>query len=212
MGEPNNNDRVLTHKTRKGRSPMKKFATLLTAMVVTIAGCSASAVIASEYQVAKTTETSTVVIKTKPLTTVELKFMQKTSGSKEIRNYARMTLLVKYLKTRVGRTSYVFSGSSTRGWDCSGMVRWTYKQFGITLPHSANKQGHLGSRVSNPNVGDIVVFAYNGSSNFYHSAIYIGGNKIINANYGSGTTIVEPLTNYKHSQIRFVRVLKQKKT
>ena len=92
------------------------------------------------------------------------------------------------------------------------MVRWTYKQFGITLPHSANKQGHLGSRVSNPNVGDIVVFAYNGSTNFYHAAIYIGNNKIINANYAYGTTMIEPLTNYKHSQIRFVRVLKQKKS
>jgi len=190
---------------------MRKFATLLTATVLTVAGCSASAAVASKYQVAKTTETSTVVVKTKPLSTMQLKFMQKVSSSKEIRNYARMSLLVKYLKTRVGKTSYVFSGSSTRGWDCSGMVRWTYKQFGITLPHSANKQGHLGSRVSNPNVGDIVVFAYNGSTNFYHAAIYIGNNKIVNANYAYGTTIIEPLSNYKHSQIRYVRVIKQQK-
>jgi cell wall-associated NlpC family hydrolase len=89
------------------------------------------------------------------------------------------------------------------------MVRWTYKQFGITLPHSANKQAHLGSRVSNPNVGDIVVMAYAGSTNFYHSAIYIGNNKVVNANLGSGTTIIEPLSNYRHSQIRFVRVIRQ---
>jgi cell wall-associated NlpC family hydrolase len=198
---------------------MKKFATLLVAMVLTVAGCSASAAIASKNQVAKstatstvnekTTATSTVVIEKKPLTSSELKLLNHASNSKEVRNYARMTLLVKYLKTRVERTSYVFSGSSTRGWDCSGMVRWTYKQFGITLPHSANKQAHLGSRVSNPNVGDIVVFAYNGSTSFYHSGIYIGNGKIINANYGSGTTIIEPLTNYKHSQIRYVRVIRQ---
>jgi NlpC/P60 family len=190
---------------------MRKFATLLIAVVLTIAGCSASAAVASKYQVAKTTETSVLVVKTNPLTDAQLRFMQRSSSLKEVRNYARMTLLVKYLKSRVGRTSYVFSGDTTRGWDCSGMVRWTYKQFGITLPHSANKQGHLGSRVSNPNVGDIVVFAYNGRADFYHAAIYIGGNKIINANYGSGTTIIEPLTDYKGSQIRFVRVLKQKK-
>lgn len=191
---------------------MRKFATLLIAVVLTIAGCSASSAIASKYPVAKTTETSTVIVKEKPLTTEQLKFMQHATSSKEVRNYARMTVLVRYLKSRVGKTSYVFSGDTTRGWDCSGMVRWTYKQFGITLPHSANKQGHLGSRVSNPNVGDIVVFAYNGSTNFYHAAIYIGNNKIINANYAYGTTMIEPLTNYKHSQIRFVRVLKQKKS
>jgi len=190
---------------------MRKFATLLIAVVLTIAGCSASAAVASKYQVAKTTETSVFVVRTNPLTDAQLRFMQRSSSLKEVRNYARMTLLVKYLKSRVGRTSYVFSGDTTRGWDCSGMVRWTYKQFGITLPHSANKQGHLGSRVSNPNVGDIVVFAYNGRTDFYHAAIYIGGNKIINANYGSGTTIIEPLTNYKGNQIRYVRVLKQKK-
>jgi cell wall-associated NlpC family hydrolase len=133
-------------------------------------------------------------------------------SSKEVRNKAKMVLLVRYLKSRVGRTSYVFSGDTTRGWDCSGMVRWTYRQFNITLPHSANKQGHLGSRVSTPNIGDIVVFAYNGSTDFYHAAIYIGNNQIINANYGAGTTIIEPLTNYKHSQIRFVRVIRQAET
>jgi cell wall-associated NlpC family hydrolase len=187
---------------------MRKFATLLVAIVLTIAGCSASAAIASKNQVAKTVATP-VLVKTKPLTTTQLKFMASPGASKEVRNYAKMTLLVRYLKSRVGRTSYVFSGDTTRGWDCSGMVRWTYKQLGIILPHSANKQGHLGSRVSNPNVGDIVVFAYNGSTNFYHSAIYIGNNKVINANFGSGTTIVEPLSNYRNSQIRFVRVIRQ---
>jgi len=187
---------------------MRKFATLLVATVLTVAGCSASAAIASKNQVAKTVATP-VLVKTKPLTTTQLKFMASPGASKEVRNYAKMTLLVRYLKSRVGRTSYVFSGDTTRGWDCSGMVRWTYKQLGIILPHSANKQGHLGSRVSNPNVGDIVVFAYNGSTNFYHSAIYIGNNKVINANFGSGTTIVEPLSNYRNSQIRFVRVIRQ---
>ena len=187
---------------------MKKFATIATAIVITLAGCAASAANASREE--KVQETgSPVVVKIAPLSNTQLQFQQRVSSSKEIRNHARMTLLVRYLKTRVNRTSYVFSGSTTRGWDCSGMVRWTYKQFGITLPHSANKQAHLGARVSNPNVGDIVVFAYNGSTNFYHSAIYIGNGKIINANYGAGTTIIEPLTNYKHSQIRFVRVIKQ---
>jgi cell wall-associated NlpC family hydrolase len=187
---------------------MRKFATLLVATMFIVAGCSASAAVASKYQVAKPAVTS-VLAKTGPLTVSQLKFMASPGASKEVRNYAKMTLLIRYLKSRVGRTSYVFSGDTTGGWDCSGMVRWTYKQFGIILPHSANKQAHLGSRVSNPRIGDIVVFAYNGSTNFYHAAIYIGGNQIINANYGAGTTIIEPLKDYKGSQIRFVRVIRQ---
>jgi cell wall-associated NlpC family hydrolase len=120
-----------------------------------------------------------------------------------------MQKLIKYLKTRVGRTSYVFSGSTPYGWDCSGMVKWTYKQFGLDLPHSANKQGHIGNRVSKPKVGDIVVFAYQESTNFYHSAIYIGDGEIVHANQARKTTVIEPLSNYKRSQIRFVRMVEQ---
>ena len=61
---------------------------------------------------------------------------------------SRLPKVVKYLTTKANKTSYVFSGSTPKGWDCSGMVRWTYKQIGITLPHSANKQAHIGCRVS----------------------------------------------------------------
>jgi cell wall-associated NlpC family hydrolase len=87
------------------------------------------------------------------------------------------------------------------------MVRWTYERFGIELPHSANKQAHIGTRVSKPKLGDIVVFAYNGYKSFYHSAIYIGNGKIINAHYGANSTIIQPLSDYKNNQIRFVRVI-----
>jgi cell wall-associated NlpC family hydrolase len=127
--------------------------------------------------------------------------------AKYTKNTERMKETVIKLMRRVNKTSYVFSGSTPYGWDCSGMVKWTYKQFGLDLPHSANKQAHIGKRVSVPKLGDIVVFAYRGSTNFYHSGIYIGKGKIVNAHYEAGTTIIQPLTDYKNSQIRFVRVV-----
>ena len=123
------------------------------------------------------------------------------------RNTDRMQETVIKLMRRVNKTSYVFSGSSPYGWDCSGMVKWTYAQFGLELPHSANKQAHIGKRVSTPKLGDIVVMAYKGSTNFYHSGIYIGKGKIVNANRYYGTTVIEPLSDYKNSQVRFVRVV-----
>jgi len=125
------------------------------------------------------------------------------------RNTVRMKQVIKYLRTKVGVTPYVFSGSSPRGWDCSGLVRWTYQRFGLEIPHSADKQAHIGKRVSNPRAGDVVVFAYKGSHSFYHSAIYLGNGKIINAHYGARSTIIQPLSDYKNSQIRFVRVIDQ---
>jgi cell wall-associated NlpC family hydrolase len=114
----------------------------------------------------------------------------------------------KHLVRFADKTPYVFSGSTTFGWDCSGMVVWTYKKIGISLPHSADKQAHIGKRVSKPRVGDIVVFAYSGSTDFYHSAIYLGNGKIINANRMYGTTKIQLLSDFHKSQIRFVRVIK----
>lgn len=131
--------------------------------------------------------------------------------AKEIRQQAKRDKLkkvVKYLTTRVYKTAYVFSGSTAAGWDCSGMVRYAYKRLGITLEHSANKQAHSGVRVSSPRIGDIVVFAYNGSKSFYHSAIYVGEGLVVNANLMYGTTVIQPLTDFRNSQIRFVRVVK----
>jgi len=131
-------------------------------------------------------------------------------NAKEIRQQAKRDKLkrvVTYLTTRVHKTAYVFSGSTISGWDCSGMVRYTYKRLGITLEHSANKQAHSGKRVSKPRVGDVVVFAYKGSTSFYHSAIYLGNDLIINANAMYKTTVIQPLSDFSKSQIRFVRVI-----
>ena len=131
-------------------------------------------------------------------------------NAKEIRQQAKRDKLkrvVTYLTTRVHKTAYVFSGSTISGWDCSGMVRYTYKRLGITLEHSANKQAHSGKRVSKPRVGDVVVFAYKGSTSFYHSAIYLGNDLVINANALYKTTVIQPLSDFSKSQIRFVRVI-----
>jgi len=173
---------------------MKKYV-IIASVILTLAGCSASASLAVSQDTSVTKQHQV-----KQPTLIEI--------GKAHRNTTQMKRVIKYLETRVGKTSYVFSGASPRGWDCSGLVRWTYERFGIELPHSANKQGHLGKRVHTPKLGDIVVFAYNGSTNFYHAAIYIGNGKIINAHYGANSTIIQPLTDYKGSQIRFVRVVK----
>jgi len=127
------------------------------------------------------------------------------------RNYVMMKKTMDRLMLRLGKTRYVFSGSDTRGWDCSGLVRWTYEQFGLDIPHSADKQGHIGRRVSKPAIGDIVVFAYKGRTDFYHSAIYAGQNKVINANLMYGTTVLQTLDEYSNSQIRFIRLIDQTK-
>lgn len=189
---------------------MRKFTTVAIAMALTVAGCSASTSRASSDDVmTKVTSAPPVVNTGIPFS---FRYVFETIGKtkdKQVRNYSRMLSLVGYLKTRVNKTPYKFARSSIYGWDCSGMVRWMYNQFGLDIPHSADKQAHLGTRVSYPNVGDIVVFAYKGSTDFYHSAIYIGKGKIVHANRARKTTVIEPLSNYRGSQIRFVRLVDQ---
>jgi cell wall-associated NlpC family hydrolase len=192
---------------------MKKFTTISIATVLTVVGCSASTSKASSDDVmtdAAPGISAMPVLNPKPIDASNL-MAQKAQAvrDKKVRNTIKMAKVVKYLKTRVNRTSYVFSGSSPYGWDCSGMVRWAYARFGLDVPHSANKQAHVGTRVSRPVLGDIVVFAYPGSTNFYHSAMYIGDGKIVHANQARKTTVIEPLSAYKNSQIRFVRLVTQ---
>jgi cell wall-associated NlpC family hydrolase len=183
---------------------MKRFITI-TSVLLLLVGCS-SAVSARDLNQIIVDQAKTSV--EKPVSSVDYR-SHLIKIHKLDRNTVRMKQVIKYLMTRVDKTSYVFSGSSPRGWDCSGLVRWTYKRFSLEIPHSANKQAHIGKRVSDPVPGDIVVMAYQGSHNFYHSAIYIGNGKIINAHYQAGTTIVQALTAYKNSQIRYVRIIDQ---
>jgi cell wall-associated NlpC family hydrolase len=151
------------------------------------------------------------VSKTKPpvaATDFRITLLNLAKEAKQEKKRLKLKKVVRYLTTRVHKTAYVYSGSTTAGWDCSGLVTYAYKRLGIDLEHSANKQAHSGSRVSSPKIGDIVVFAYKGSTDFYHSAIYVGSGLIVNANLLYKTTVIQPLSDFKNSQIRFVRVIK----
>jgi len=128
---------------------------------------------------------------------------------REDRQAKHLVDITKHLIQFADKTPYVFSGSSKFGWDCSGLVVWTYKQIGVKLPHSADKQAHLGKRVSVAKPGDIVVFAYKGRTDFNHSAIYLGKGKIINANRLYGTTKIQSLKEFGSNQIRFVRIINE---
>ncbi|MES1247638.1 MAG: C40 family peptidase, partial [Actinomycetota bacterium] len=67
--------------------------------------------------------------------------------------------VVKYARKFVG-TPYVYGGSSPRGFDCSGFVRFVYAHFGVSLPHSSYAQFTDGRRVSRRSLrpGDLVFF------------------------------------------------------
>ncbi|WP_240974348.1 LysM peptidoglycan-binding domain-containing C40 family peptidase [Crystallibacter degradans] len=92
--------------------------------------------------------------------------------------------IVGTAKSMVG-TPYVWGGTSTSGWDCSGFVQWVYAQHGIDLPRVTTAQAGALTPTSNPKPGDLVL--QNGGS---HIGIYLGGGQMISAlNPGEGTKV-----------------------
>jgi cell wall-associated NlpC family hydrolase len=97
------------------------------------------------------------------------------------------------LSQHVGKTWYVFSGSTPRGWDCSGMVLWFYSELGVELYHSATVQMQSGITVTEPMVGDIVSISYPNSERSYHNGIYAGDGNMIHAPRPGRRTEVRPI-------------------
>lgn len=130
------------------------------------------------------------VILAEELRTRDLQEMRKVidahKAAIETKRKNKIDKVLDKLKGYVGKTPYVFSGASPRGWDCSGLVMWVYKQLGVELPHSATAQLSVGKHVSDPKPGDIVVWGHG-----YHSGIYIGDGRVLNAlNPSKDTNIV----------------------
>jgi len=64
--------------------------------------------------------------------------------------------IIAYASTFVG-TPYRSGGSSPAGFDCSGFVSYVYGHFGVSLPRSSGAYYNVGTRVSSPKPGDIIV-------------------------------------------------------
>jgi cell wall-associated NlpC family hydrolase len=81
---------------------------------------------------------------------------------------------------------YVYGGSSPSGFDCSGLMTYVYRQYGVHLPHNAAAQFSTayGARVGSINnlaPGDLVFFAGTAGPGISHVAMYIGGGRIVHA-------------------------------
>lgn len=89
--------------------------------------------------------------------------------------------LVKKAHSAIG-TPYVLGGSAPGGFDCSGLVKWTYNSIGVELPRTAREQSTVGQKIKNVEdmrAGDIVAFKH--PKRGYHTGIYVGDGKFIHS-------------------------------
>jgi peptidoglycan DL-endopeptidase CwlO len=101
--------------------------------------------------------------------------------------------------SRIG-SPYVWGGSGPNSFDCSGLVMWSFRQAGISLPHSSQALAQGGQAVSMDQIqpGDLVTY-YSDAS---HVGIYIGDGMMVHASTYGTPVRVAPVDNAPIHNIR----------
>lgn len=93
---------------------------------------------------------------------------------------------------------YIYGGTTTAGFDCSGYTQYVFGQIGIKLPRTAEQQRQFATPVSNPVPGDLVFFG----APAYHVGIYAGNGKMWDSpQTGSSVSLRSILSNATYGRV-----------
>lgn len=125
-------------------------------------------------------------------------------------SHAATSIRAKALSTAAARKNDPYKGGAAgpNAFDCSGLVYYSYKKHGKTLPRTAQGQYNKATKVTKANrqIGDLVFFG--GTNSIYHVGIYAGNGKIWNANstaYRGRKVVLAPISEYG-SNVHYARV------
>lgn len=142
-----------------------------------------------------------------PPTAVDVNASAITAGASE-EGAALTSGVVQTAIAQMG-TPYVWGGTDSNGFDCSGLIQYAYAQHGIILPRVSRDQVRTGKQVGAKSdllrPGDILGFAVEGSR-VSHVGLYVGEGRFIHSSSGgvklSSLTASEPESRWW--QDRFV--------
>lgn len=103
--------------------------------------------------------------------------------------------IVRTAQTQIG-ARYRFGGSSpSAGFDCSGLIWWSFRQNGIKVPRVTTDQAAMGKRVSTPQPGDVLVFRISRSGTGLHTALYAGNGQFVHSPSSGKRVCMESLSD-----------------
>ncbi|MER5930405.1 NlpC/P60 family protein [Streptomyces sp. NPDC002054] len=102
----------------------------------------------------------------------------------------RAAAAVMAARAAVGRP-YVWGSTGPSGFDCSGLMVWSYRQAGVSLPRTSQAQRYAGRRVplSEARPGDLVTYRSDAS----HVGMYVGNGQVIHAPYPGAAVRYDPV-------------------
>jgi cell wall-associated NlpC family hydrolase len=85
---------------------------------------------------------------------------------------------------------YVYGGTSSNGFDCSGYVQHVFAMLGYHIPRTADAQYYAGKRIAGQSMapGDLVFFQTYASGPS-HVGIYLGNDRFVHASSSRGVTV-----------------------
>jgi cell wall-associated NlpC family hydrolase len=105
--------------------------------------------------------------------------------------------LVAVARAQIG-TRYVLGGTTPKGFDCSGLVRYVMASLKVELPRTAAQQARIGDEVSTDpsrlRPGDLLTFGRRGGRGVSHIGIYVGEGRYVHASSVAGRVIESDLS------------------
>ncbi|MFJ5777366.1 NlpC/P60 family protein [Streptomyces sp. NPDC093094] len=97
---------------------------------------------------------------------------------------------VAAVRSALGRP-YVWGANGPGGFDCSGLMQWSYAQAGVAIPRTSQAQRHAGRQVplSQAQPGDLVIYRSDAS----HVGMYVGDGQVIHAPYPGAPVRYDPV-------------------
>ncbi len=103
---------------------------------------------------------------------------------------ARAAAAVLAARNAVGKP-YVWGANGPSGFDCSGLMQWSYGQAGVSLPRTSQAQRYAGRQVSldQARPGDLVAYRDDAS----HIGMYMGNGQVVHAPYPGAPVRYDPV-------------------